>query len=118
MTEGLPSAPADSARLTGAVAKALSCAAFVLFAVALEAISGQSANSKNPGWVYGLVPLTWSTPARVGWWLLVGAAAGGHRYYLVRAGLASGRWLVGVLAAPFVGFAISIAAGASWSTWH
>lgn len=118
MTDESSSDPAAERPLAGAVAKALGCAAFVLFAVALEAISGQSANSKNPGWVYGLVPLTWDTPTRVDWWLLVAAAAGGHRYYLVRAGLASGRWLVVVLAAPFVGFAVSIAAGASWSTWH
>ncbi len=59
----------------GSVGKAVGCAAFVLFAVVLEVVSGQAANSENPGWVYGLVPLTCSPPARVTWWLLVAAAA-------------------------------------------
>ncbi len=111
------SAP-DAVPLPGSVGKAVGCAAFVLFAVVLEVVSGQAANSENPGWVYGLVPLTWSPPARVTWWLLVAAAAWGHRYYVVRAGLGSGRWLGALLAAPFVLFAAGIAAGASWSTWH
>lgn len=112
-----PRAPGGVPR-PGSVSKAVGCAAFVVFAVALEVISGQAANSENPGWVYGLVPLTWSPPARVVWWLLVAAAAWGHRYFLVRAGLGSGRWLGVLLAAPFVLFAAGTAAGASWSTWH
>jgi len=103
------SAP-DAVPRPGSVGKAVGCAAFVLFAVVLEVVSGQAANSENPGWVYGLVPLTWSPP--------VAAAAWGHRYYVVRAGLGSGRWLGALLAAPFVLFAAGIAAGASWSTWH
>jgi len=111
------SAP-DGAPRPGSVGKAVSCAAFVLFAVVLETASGQAANSETPSWVSGLVPLTWSPPARVVWWLLVAAAAWGHRYFLVRAGLGSGRWLGALVAAPFVLFAAGIAAGASWSTWH
>lgn len=108
----------DGEPLAGSVGKAVGCATFVLFAVALEVLSGQAANSENPSWVNGLVPLTWPQPARVAWWLLVAAAAGAHRYYLVRAGLGSGRWLGWLLAAPSAVFAAGIAAGASWSTWH
>lgn len=96
----------------------MGCAAFVLFAVALEVLGGQAANSENPGWVAGLIPLTWSPPFRVAWWLLVAAAAAGYRFFLVRAGLGSGRWLGLLLAAPFVVFAAGTGAGASWSTWH
>ncbi len=66
--EGMPPRP-------GAGVKALGCAAFVLFAVVLEVLSGQAANSKNPGWAYRLVPLAWPPPARVLWWLLVAVAA-------------------------------------------
>lgn len=97
---------------------AVGCAVFVLLAVAGEVVSGQAANSENPSWVYGLLPLTWPEPARVAWWLLVAAAAAAHRVLLVRAGFARGRWLGWLLAAPFVVFAGGIAAGASWSTWH
>lgn len=97
---------------------AVGCAAFVLLAVALEVVSGQAANSESSSRAYGLVPLTWPQPVRVTWWLLVAAAAAGHRYHLVRAGLGQGRWLGVLLAAPFVVFATGIAFGASWSTWH
>jgi hypothetical protein len=112
-----PGAP-DGVHCPGSVGKAVGCAAFVLFAVLLEIFSGQAANSDNRSWLYGLVPLTWPDPARVVWWLFVAAAAWGHRIYLVRAGLGSGRWLGALLAAPFSVFAAGIAVGASRSTWH
>lgn len=97
----------------------LGCAGFVLLAVVLEAVAGQAANSPEPGWAAGLVPLTWPQPLCVLWWLLVGAAAAGHRYSFARAGIVPHRSLPPlVYAAPFVLFAAGVAAGASWATWH
>ena len=118
MTDGSAHDDEERPPISRSVWLAVGCAAFVLLAVAVEVASGQAANSESPDWLYGLVPLTWPQSARVGWWLLVAAAAAGHRYFLVRAGLGTGRWLGGLLAAPFVLFAAGIAAGASWSTWH
>ena len=80
--------------------KAAGCAAVSLFTVALEIISGQAANSKNLSWV------------------LVAAVAWGHRDYLVRSGLGSGRLLGMLLIAPFLLLAVGIAGGALSTTRH
>lgn len=118
MTSGPGLDTQDRPPIARGVWLSVGCAAFVLLAVSLEVAGGQASNSENPEWVDGLVPLTWPQPVRVGWWLLVAAASAGHRYFLVRAGLGTGRWLGGLLATPFVLFAAGIAAGSSWSTWH
>lgn len=100
---------------------ALGCALFVLFAVGIEGLSGYNANSPLPGWLEGregIVPSTWPVAARVGWWLAVAAAAAGFRVLLARAGARPRRWVTLLVVAPFVGFAVGIAAGAEWTTWH
>ncbi len=102
----------------GTVVAALACGAFVVVAVALEAIGGSAANSPVPAWAEGLVPITWSRPARVVWWLSVAAAAGAYRLLLGRAGGRPKRWVTILTVAPFVAFAAGITAGAGWSTWH
>jgi len=99
-------------------AGSVACAVFVLAAVAVEVVSGQAANSPGPAGVGRLVPLGWPAAARVAWWLLVAAAAAGHRVLLDRLD-GRRRWMVPfLLAAPFMVFAGGIGAGASWSTWH
>ncbi|MDP1804020.1 MAG: hypothetical protein Q8K72_02530 [Acidimicrobiales bacterium] len=97
---------------------ALACAAFVVLAMVLEVVGGMSANSEVPDWAPRLVPIAWPRLVRVGWWLAVGVAAGAYRVLLARAGLPQSRWLLVVSVAPFVLFAVGIAAGAEWATWH
>lgn len=97
---------------------ALGCAAFVVAAVAAEILGGLGANSPVPAWADGLVPLSWPAPARVAWWLGVAGAAGGFRAFLARLGHPQRAWVVALSVAPFVAFAVGIAVGADWATWH
>ena len=99
------------------LALAGSCLVFVLAAVVLETLSGLYANSPVPGWAE-LVPLAWPKPARVVWWLLVGAASGGFRLGLHRLGIRQRPVIVVASVVPFVAFAAGIALDSSWSTWH
>ncbi|GAC1608278.1 MAG: hypothetical protein NVS3B26_04540 [Mycobacteriales bacterium] len=96
----------------------LLCAALVLAAVGLEFASGQAANSPEDSRYANLVPLGWPRPVRVVWWVIIAAAAAGHRFLLdQRRG--AGRYVIAALAAtPFALFALGIAVGAGWSTWH
>lgn len=103
---------------SGLVAGALACGLFVLVAIALEVLGGMAANSETPRWAARIVPLGWPPALRVGWWLLVGAAAGGHRVLLARAGVPRSGWATVATVTPFVLFAAGIAAGADWATWH
>lgn len=97
---------------------ALAAAVFVLGAVALEVVGSAWANSPVPGWVSVLVPLAWPAPARVVWWLLVAGAAGAFHVGVARS-RHGGRPIVGWLTvAMFVAFAVGIALGAEWATWH
>lgn len=114
---------ADEARArvspSALVAGALGCGLFVLLAIGIEVLGGLAANSENPRWaVVRIVPIGWPPALRVGWWLLVGAAAGAHRVLLFRAGFRRSRWATVATMAPFVLFAGGIAAGAGWATWH
>lgn len=102
----------------GAGLAALGCALFVLGAVALEVIGGLYANSPVPAWTEGVFPLSWPQPVRVVWWLAVGTAALGYRMILHRIGICQRPWVVVLSVAPFVVFAVGVAVGADWATWH
>ncbi len=95
----------------------LLCAGLVVLAVGLEVAAGGAANSPEASYA-GFFPLSWSQPVRVLWWLVIAAAAAGHRLLLVRAGMATGRVLPVVLALPFLVFAAGVAASTSWTAWH
>lgn len=101
-----------------AVLAAAGCAVFVFAAVAVEVLAGTAANSPAPRWADGLVPLAWPPVARVVWWLVVAAAALAYRLALARIGLRPNSVVTGLLVAPFVAFALGIAVGAEWATWH
>lgn len=104
-----------TARLVGT---ALACALLVGLAVALEVVAGGAANSPVPAWAEKAVPLAWPQPLRVAWWLGVAAAAYGFRASLRRLGLRQRPVVVVLSVAPFVVFAVGVALGASWATWH
>lgn len=91
---------------------------FALGAVVLELVGSAWANSPVPEAVAALVPLAWPAPARVVWWLCVAAAAGAFHLGMARAGHRP-RPVVAVLTvAMFAAFAVGIAFGAEWATWH
>ncbi len=92
-------------------------ALFVLSAVALEAVGGAAANSPLPDWAE-LVPLAWPPAARTAWWTSVAAMAGLFRLALHRLGLRQRSFVVVASVVPFLAFAIAIAVGADWATWH
>lgn len=92
--------------------------AFVFLAVALELVGGQYSNSQVDGLAARLHPLAWPQAARVVWWLAVAAAAGAYRYGEWRAGIRRSPIIIGLSVVPFVIFAVGIASGASFSTWH
>lgn len=92
--------------------------AFVALAVILEFTAGQYSNSEVSGLSATLVPLAWPQAARVVWWLFVAAAAGLFRYGEYRVGIRRNPVVVAASVVPFVIFAIGIAFGASFSTWH
>lgn len=96
----------------------LPAAGFVLLAVALEVVASARANSPNPAWVETLLPLGWPVPLRVAWWLVVAAAAGAFHLSLWRAGIRHSRLIAWLTVAMFAGFAVGIAVGAEWATWH
>jgi len=113
------SRPVPAQRLEGRpLAGALVAGGFVLFAVALEVVSGLNANSPVPAWAARVVPLAWPQPGRVAWWLTVAGAMYAFRFLLGRAGMPQRRPVVVMSVAPFVFFAAGIAAGADWATWH
>lgn len=97
---------------------ALVGAGLALLVLALEFLGsflGDAPASDYPGW---LVPIAWPTPVRVLWWLMGSAGA-----FATSRGLdhvtGRRRLLRGLLvASPFVIFAIGIATGAEWATWH
>lgn len=97
---------------------ALGAAAFVLGAVALEILGGGRANSPTPAWASVLLPVTWPTPARVVWWLLVAGAAGAFHVGVTRSGHGIHPIVGWLTVAMFVAFAVGIAFGAEWATWH
>lgn len=91
--------------------------AFVFLAVGLEVLGGQYSNSQVSGAEW-LVPLAWPQAARVVWWLAVAGAAAAFRHAERRAGIRRHPLLIAASVVPFVVFAVGIAAGASFSTWH
>ncbi len=92
-------------------------AAFVIAAVVLEVLAGSYANSPLPSWAE-IVPLAWPQPLRVMWWAAVATAAGAFRLGLHRLGIRQRPAIVAASVLPFVAFAIGVATGSSWSTWH
>jgi len=115
------SQPSDTARTQSGVlipGSAFIGGGIAFIAVALEVWGswGTGADVAPPrSW---FVPSGWPVPVRVSWWLL--AAIG---VFLANRGLsrATGRprRLITVLTVvPFVAFAIGIATGAEWATWH
>lgn len=97
---------------------ALGCALFVGLAVASEVVAGAAANSPVPPWAEHVVPLAWPRPLRALWWVAVAVAAFGFRASLHRLGFRQRPFVVVVSVAPFVVFALGVALGASWATWH
>jgi Na+/proline symporter len=97
---------------------ALGCGAFVLAAVVVEVLSGQAANTPTTARHAAFVPLAWPAPLRVAWWLLVAGAAVAHRRLLQASSSRRERVLTTVVAVPFVCFAVGVALGADWATWH
>lgn len=93
------------------------CALLVVLAVVAEVVAGSYANSPAPGWE-SIMPLSWPQAARVAWWLAVASAAGGFRYGLHRLGIRQRPLVVVLSVAPFALFALGIATGSSWTTWH
>ncbi len=91
--------------------------AAVLGAVALEVAGGMNANSSLPSWAH-LDPLAWPPWARVLWWLGVALAAATFRAGLHKVGMGSRRLADVPTVGPFVAFAVGIAWGADWATWH
>lgn len=116
MTAGIDASttPAQSVRWFSVV---LASFAFVIAAIVLEVIGGLHANSTVPEWAE-LVPIAWPAPLRVLWWLTVASAAGLFRLGLHRLGFRQRPLVVLTSIIPFVAFAIGIATGSSWSTWH
>lgn len=97
---------------------ALAAFGFVLAAVLLEMLTGAAANSPVPAWADGLVPLSWPPWARVLWWLAVAGAALAYRLAERRAGIRRRLLTVALTPLPFAVFAVGIALGAQWATWH
>lgn len=98
---------------------ALAGAGFAVLAVGLElsaSLLGGTPGSAYPGW---LVTSAWPVPVRTAWWLLVAAGAGTGVRGLVPSWSPRGRGVVaGLGALPFVVFAVAVALGAPWATWH
>lgn len=97
---------------------AIGSGVFVLVAIALEVAASAWANSQVPAWVVNLVPLGWPQAARVAWWLGVAGATGAYHVGLARAGHPRRPVLATLTVGLFVAFALSIAVGGEWATWH
>ncbi len=126
---GVPLAEQRSPRLSSSDAErggtprpvpwwALGCVAFVVVAVSLELLGSAFANSPVPGAAEAFVPLAWAPWARVVWWLGVAAATIGWHVGLAHATGRPRPVMAALTALPFLSFAIGIAFGASWATWH
>lgn len=97
---------------------ALAGAGFTLAAVALEvagSVWGDSPSTSYPGW---LATIGWPTPLRVLWWTMAAAGVVAMNLGMARASGSRRPVRTVVAAAPFVAFALGIASGAQWATWH
>lgn len=97
---------------------ALATFVFIIAAVVMEVVTSAGANSSVPAWAKWVVPIGWPQAVRVVWWLVVAAAALAFRVALSRLGFRQRPVVVVLSVAPFVVFAVGIAFGAPWSTWH
>lgn len=91
---------------------------FVVFAVAIEVLAAEYSDSPVPSWTVGVFPLTWSQPVRVLWWLTAAAACFASRVLMRAAGVRVRRWATFMFVSPFVVFALGVAWGRDWATWH
>lgn len=91
---------------------------FIILAVVLEVVTGSAANSPVPQWAERVAPIAWPQPARVVWWLGVAGAALAFRVALQRLGFRQRKLVVLLSVGPFVAFAVGVAIGADWATWH
>lgn len=98
---------------------ALGGGAFALLAVGLELLGsllGTAPTTAYPGW---LVPVGWPTALRAGWWLLAAVGAGAAVAELTAPRSRTARMAGTALAVlPFAAFAVGVALGAPWATWH
>jgi hypothetical protein len=101
----------------GVLIRGLAALLFVAVAVVLELMASLWANSTVPAWAE-LAPIAWPPVARVAWWTAVALAALTYRRSLARAGLPQHRTVTVLTVAPFLVFAVGIAVGADWATWH
>lgn len=83
----------------------------------VDAVEAYRIGGRGSAWAF-TVPIAWPAPARVIWWLAVAGAAGLFRLGLHRLGFGQRLLIVVASIGPFVAFAIGIATGSSWSTWH
>lgn len=92
--------------------------AIALVAVVLEVWGswGVGADPRPPlSW---LVPSGWPMPVRVTWWLVAAAGTVAANRGLAVATGRPRRVATVVTALPFIAFAVGIATGAEWATWH
>lgn len=120
---GTPSdAPAETVSMAGerptlTLALVVVCPLLVGGAVVAEVVAAQHANSDPVGWA-AWFPLTWPVEARVAFWSVVAAAAAGFRWGLHRLGMRQRPLVVVATVAPFALFALGVATGSSFTTWH
>lgn len=95
----------------------LGCPLVVIAAVLAEVVAAQHANS-DPTGGEAWFPLAWPQPARAAFWALVAVAAGGFRWGLHRLDLPQHPLPVVLTVAPFALFALGVATGSSFTTWH
>lgn len=111
-TSGAPQRPPISGWAIGGFVLSLGAVALEV----LGSVLGDSPTSGYPGW---LVTITWPTALRALWWIAAAAGAATATGEFVPFRSAAARVASAlVVAAPFAAFAVGIAIGAPWATWH
>jgi len=97
---------------------ALAGAAITVLAIVLEVAGNVFAGGVTSGYPGWLVTIAWPTPLRVLWWLAAAAGSIAWNVGIARANGRSRRLVTVITATPYVAFAVGVAVGAEWSTWH